>query len=578
VNVNFSPLAVTTSIPVYDCDSNKTKVQFSLSGNAPYTIYYTDQNAAQSFSVQTYNPAFTLYFSNGLYLITEVRDSTNCSVNLSQSVNNFYTPLSALQNTAVYNCDSNKMQINYSFTGDAPYMLSYKNNVTGIISQVNSILPSAHFYLGDGDYTVLSVQDLKCVKTILDTLHIHYPKLISTISPAAISCDSGKVFVKFSTPQGNAPFTYTYFYNNQVQSFTTHDTSTTLYLTNGPYFFDKVTDSMGCEVLYSQSINAFYLPYQYHGFTKKYNCEKDSTDITFDVTAFTKTYIAYTFNGGATDSFIITSNGNNMFTVADGNYNILFIADSAACQQSINQQLLIDEEPVQASYNISLNCALRKYNYQFALQGKAPWTLSYIYKNVPLTEIISDSNFSWMREAGIYYLASVIDSNGCRFDINQADTLKPFLSDYPTLYYKNFSLHTIQTPHKYYWYKDEQLIDTISAAGIPSYGNGVYKVKIVDDLGCEYWSNELTLDYPVNINVFPNPARSETNIVINDSYGDYWQYQLFDMSGKLLAENLVTVPSAQINMSNFSSGVYSLIIRYENQSSKQKNVVRLIKD
>ncbi|MCC7029974.1 MAG: T9SS type A sorting domain-containing protein, partial [Chitinophagaceae bacterium] len=578
VNVNFNPLSVSTAIPVYDCDSNKTKVQFTLSGNAPWTIHYTDQNAAQTFSVQTYNPAFTLYFSNGLYLITGVHDSTNCLVTLSQNVSNFYTALTYLQNNAVYNCDSNKMQINYSFTGDAPYTLTYKNNITGIISQTNSVLPSAHFYLPDGDYTILSVQDLKCVKTIDDTVHIHYPKLISSLSPAVISCDSGKVFVRLSTPQGNAPYTYKYYFNNQLVSFTTHDTATTLYLNNGQYFFENVTDSMGCTVMYNQSLNAFYLPYQYHGFTKKYNCEKDSTELSFDATIFTKTYIAYTYNGSSTDSFIINPNANHLFIIPDGSYHLLYIADSAGCLQNINQHIEIKEEPIAASYQISLHCDIRKYNFQFQLQGKAPWTLIYNYKNFTQSEIITDSNYSWMRDAGIYYLASISDSNGCRLDIQKSETLKPFLNDYPTLYYKNFALHTIETPYQYFWYKDNQLIDTLSIASIPSYGNGIYKVKIVDDLGCDNWSNELTLDYPANINVFPNPARTVTNIVINDPFGDYWQYQLFDMSGKLLTEKMVETPSAQIDMTNYSSGVYSLIIRYENQSAKQKNVVRLVKD
>ena len=129
----------------------------------------------------------------------------------------------------------------------------------------------------------------------------------------------------------------------------------------------------------------------------------------------------------------------------------------------------------------------------------------------------------------------------------------------------------------YYWYKDDILIDSTSKASIPSHGNGIYKVLIVDNLGCNNWSNEITLGYPANINVFPNPVSSSTHVVINDEYGDSWSYQLFDASGKLLQEGTQEVPSADINMQHYTSGVYSLIVQYGNQSVKNKNVIRLIK-
>jgi hypothetical protein len=578
VSVNYDPLSVAVTTPIYDCDSNKVRIDFALSGNAPWKIHFTEQNLLIADSVLTYNSNYSLYLNNGLYLITQVTDSTNCANNVMQSVNNFYTPLTFQQSPMQYNCDSTKMYIQYTFTGDAPYSLSYVNNVSGIITQLNSAIPSIAFYLGDGDYTVLSVQDLKCTASINDTIHINYPKLQSTLLPAVVSCDSNKLFVQFATPQGNPPYTYYYYFNNQYTNFTSYSTLVTLYLNNGQYFFDKVVDSMGCAVIYNQALNANYTRFQYNGFSKKYMCEKDSTELTFNASVFMPTYIAYTVNGGQTDSFVLAPNANHTFTLPDGNYELLYISDSIGCTQILNQQITIAEEPVDAAYSVSLNCALRKYTYQFALQGKAPWTLSYHYLNMPKTEMIYDSSFTWNLEAGKYYFSHITDSNGCIYNIQKTDTLKAFLNDFPTLYYRDFALHTINTPHQYYWYQNENLIDTVSKGTISSHGNGIYKVLIVDDLGCENWSNELTLGYPADINVFPNPATSVTNIVVNDDFGDYWQYQLYDMSGKLLIENTLEIPSAQIDMTHYTSGVYSLIIRYENQTSNQKNVIRLVRE
>lgn len=93
-NINYNPISVSTSLPVYDCDSNKMRVHFSLTGNAPWSIQYTHQNIPPAnYSIQTNNPNQELFFNNGSYVITEVHDSTNCSKNVLLSVNNTFTPL-----------------------------------------------------------------------------------------------------------------------------------------------------------------------------------------------------------------------------------------------------------------------------------------------------------------------------------------------------------------------------------------------------------------------------------------------------------------------------------------------------
>jgi hypothetical protein len=576
--VNYQALNVITTTPNYDCDSNKVKVNFTLTGNAPWTIHYTAQNIPPvNYTLQTYNPNYKHYFTNGNYLITHVSDSTLCTKNINQTVINNYTPLTFTHNPNVYNCDSNKMLIQYAFTGDAPYKLSYKNNATGIITQLNSALPYAHFYLGNGIFTILNVQDAKCTKIINDTIKINYQSLISNVSGGVVSCDSNKVFVQFSTPQGNPPFTYHYTFNNQAFSFTTSNNNSTLYLNNGTYLFDHVTDSMGCVYTYNKTVQAAYHPFSLNGFSKQYLCDKDSTAITFDVTNQSYVSIVYTFNGGSIDSFIIAPNGNKTFTVTNGNYSLLYIRDTAGCIHNINQDIQINYAPVTVNYDATRHCDTRSYEMHFNLTGTAPWQLSYVYNNKPYTEILHNTPFVWVIEAGTYYLESIKDSNNCVLEINKTETLPYFLSDFPTLYYKDNHLYTIQTAYQYLWYKDEVLIDDVSKQQIPVFGNGVYQVLIIDSLGCNNWSNKITLDYPSNINVFPNPVSSVTNIVVNDIYGDFWTYAIVDLKGFVIESGEVNTPSKTIDMKNYSQGVYSLMIHYENQSPKQKSVIRLLK-
>ncbi|MBK7690642.1 MAG: T9SS type A sorting domain-containing protein [Bacteroidetes bacterium] len=577
--INYNAIAVSSSLPVYDCDSNKMRVNFSITGNAPWTIQYTHQNIPPAYySIQTNNPNHVLYFNNGSYVITDVHDSTNCSQNILLSVNNSFTPLMVQKNPDVYNCDSTKMLISYVCTGDAPYTIHYKNNGNGITYQMITNQPNIELYLGDGNYTILSITDSKCSKSINDTIVINYPKLMSSMAPAAISCDSDKVYVQFATPQGNKPFTYFYYFNNQYLSFTTYSNATNFYLNNGQYFFEKVVDSMGCAVNFNQIVNANYVPYHYNGFTKKYLCDKDSTALTFDVSNAMKVFISYTYNGGPIDSFAIEANGSKTFILPNGSYTLLSITDLIGCVQNINETLIIDNKPTAVDYTISMNCATRSYTYQFDLQGTPPWSLNYNYQNISQNAVINQSPFAWTVDAGLYFLDHIKDANGCEYLLKKSDTLPFFINDFPTLSYRDYRLHTIQTPYSYYWYKDEILIDSISKASIPSYGNGVYKVMIVDHLGCSNWSNEITLSYPKEINVFPNPVRTSTHVVIDGDFGGSWSYQLFDVSGKLLQEGNQEIPSADIDMQPYSSGVYTIIVRYVNQGDRDKNVIRLIKE
>lgn len=578
-NINYNPISVSTSLPVYDCDSNKMRVHFSLTGNAPWSIQYTHQNIPPAnYSIQTNDPNQELFFNIGSYVITDLHDSTNCSKNVLLSVNNTFTPLMIQKNPDVYLCDSSKMLISYVCSGDAPYTISYKNNGNGITYQKNTNQPNLEILLGDGNYTILSINDAKCSKAINDTIIINYPKLTSSMAPAAISCDSDKVFVQFVTPQGNKPFTYYYYFNNQYLSFTTYNNATNFYLNNGQYFFEKVVDSMGCAVNYNQIVNANYIPYHYYGNSKKYLCDKDSTALTFDISNALKVFISYTYNGGPIDSFEIEANGSKTFILPNGTYTLLSISDLIGCVQSINETFTIDNEPTNIDYSISMNCATRLYTYHFDLKGTPPWVLNYNYQNISRNAVIHNSPFNWAVDAGLYYLDQIKDANGCEYSIQKHDTLPFFIQDFPTLNYRDYRLHTIQTPYSYYWYKDEVLIDSISKASIPSHGNGIYKVMIVDHLGCSNWSNEITLAYPKDVNVFPNPVKSSTHVVIDGDFGGSWSYQLFDASGKLLQEASQEVPSADIDMQHYASGVYTLIVRFVNQGDRDKNVIRLIKD
>ncbi|MCC7029480.1 MAG: hypothetical protein IT257_04175, partial [Chitinophagaceae bacterium] len=82
-NFQFDSLHVSLSPPMYNCDSNKTSIQFSLQGNPPFEIHYTENGIPASISTNANN--LTQYFTNGNYDFTTVSDATGCVKNINQA-------------------------------------------------------------------------------------------------------------------------------------------------------------------------------------------------------------------------------------------------------------------------------------------------------------------------------------------------------------------------------------------------------------------------------------------------------------------------------------------------------------
>jgi|GEM_PF-1783075 len=70
-----------------------------------------------------------------------------------------------------------------------------------------------------------------------------------------------------------------------------------------------------------------------------------------------------------------------------------------------------------------------------------------------------------------------------------------------------------------------------------------------------------------NISIYPNPVTDVLNIEINDL--SIAQAKLFDISGKLLLNQSIN-NAAQLNLNNFASGLYLLIIEKDGKQFQQK--------
>ena len=578
-NINNSLLNVIMDTPIYDCNVNKVKVHFQFQGNAPWQIHYFKIGVPNTYNtLTTYANNYDAYFNSGNYIIDSVTDNSNCTKVYNAYIDNNYSPIGCIKTATTYNCDSNKTQINYQLFGDAPWTITYLNIDSNSIVQEQTNSANCSLFLKNGNYVIQSITDFKCTKIIADSLQLNVPKLTSSISAEAISCDSNKMYVIINATSGNPPYSYKYYKNNILQTKTSYSATDTFYLDNGAYFFERMSDSIGCEVVFNKNVVVEYNPFFFNNITNIYNCEKDSTLVKFDITNYNDVYLQYTKNNSPISSLTIDFK-NQDFYFSNGNYHWINIMDSIGCIKPIDQYLEINNEPININKDsIVKDCENREYIYQLSFDGKSPWKINYNKNNILQTETFFNENNNWTLPAGKYYFINVTDSNLCSMDILRQDTLIQFLNQNPVITYSNNKIIATQIPFNYTWYKDNIVIPNEKSNVITPYGNGIYAASVTDSAGCIYYSNTITLNFPEDINLYPNPSSDKVNITVNANYGDYWEYTLHDMFGNQIAQDRVSLPYKQINVQHLAKGVYHFIIKFSAGYDADKKVIRFMKN
>lgn len=576
-NLSYDTISASVVNQVYDCDSNLMKVSMQLTGNAPWDIHYIENNAgSNSHYLHTYDPSPDIYLPNGMYTFLEVSDSTGCSTPpLMQFIENHEQALSITPLLKEFDCDSLKLRCDYLFTGNSPYTITYKNMNSGMIYQTTSTDSFFHLYLLPGDYTMLQGADLHCNLVMNDTIHFSYEALSSFVTPEKVNCDSSKYEISIITQHGRKPYRYIYYEQSIPKYFYTSQDTTTLILDNGSYFLEKVQDSLGCSVSYNKNLTLNYHRFHYKGYSRRYLCDKDSTEIIFDVNHDQAVWLTYTKNGGTHDSILIDQ--NSKFIWGNGDYYLVNIHDAEACLDTLSTPITIDDEPVEmSSLLITTDCTNKLYQYEVELQGKAPWQCIYNHQNKPDTITFAQSSFQWQVSPGDYYFVQLTDANQCSTPLNQNAHLVDFLYAEPRLVI-NRGVFTATAGGVYYnWYRDNTLIDSTTTPTYPAQGDGNYEVVIKDAAGCAYKSNKISLTFGSDIILFPNPTNDKATILLNDDFGLSWSYLLYDSKGNKLGSGEDNSHYHVLNVEALTSGIYSLIITYELDNSR--HIFRLVKE
>lgn len=82
------------------------------------------------------------------------------------------------------------------------------------------------------------------------------------------------------------------------------------------------------------------------------------------------------------------------------------------------------------------------------------------------------------------------------------------------------------------------------------------------------------LDIDIEMTVFPNPGTDIIQLRIAENDFQNLRYQLYDMNGKLLDDQLISNAGTSVRIGNFSNGSYFLKVMNENTYLKTFQIIK----
>ena len=576
--VNYQPIQASVVSQFYNCDSNKMQVQLNLGGNAPWKVDYDLLGTVtQSTSVTFMQPNPVMYFPKGEYLIQSVSDVTLCQKSLNHYLNQNIDSLIYQKLTQTFDCDSEKLLIQYLTSGTGPRTIHYKSLQTGNSFQATSNAGGlVEMYLQDSIYVIQYIQDAYCSMVISDTIHHNYRKPLSEILKPEVNCVDGIYQVKMVSQGGVKPYTYYYTYNGINQTLTSATDTMLMNLPNGDYFFENMLDATGCGSFLNIPFLANYTLMQYQGYSLQYDCVSDSTALVLNLFATDSVRLWISKNN--LTEFVLLPPANLITHLKNGKYIITQISDQAGCAVGIDDTLVIANEPVKMQITeLSPHCLLKQHIFRYKLDGLKPWTLNYNLNNQDQTKILNDSMDFWMLNSAYYQLNFIQDSNGCVVNVDTALYLPPFAADQPQLVKDYTYLRVLEQGIRYKWFQNGVFIDSTNEGALLIPSNGVYSVVLTDLNGCEVMSNSITIEDIEAVSLFPNPVSGQTTIRIGIRYDAYWNYAIRDVSGRVLIAGIFEQNTQSIDLSYLSKGQYYLHVQMNRDNEPISKVIKLLK-
>ncbi len=199
------------------------------------------------------------------------------------------------------------------------------------------------------------------------------------------------------------------------------------------------------------------------------------------------------------------------------------------------------------------------------------------------------SNFVWsngeldseitVTEAGTYTVTVLNQTAGCPVTLSQLVNVNA--NPLPVINFLS-GLLTTGNFETYQWFFEGNLINgATSSSLLPSNGNGAYSVVVTNADGCEgtsliynYSNVGIKEEHIGNFAFFPNPVSKGAGVTIYSSFdASAAIIHLYDITGKICFESIMTQNPENINLSGLQRGVYIIELATEQGSIREQLVV-----
>ncbi len=268
------------------------------------------------------------------------------------------------------------------------------------------------------------------------------------------------------------------------------------------------------------------------------------------------------------ESGVELSNETNdtLDVVSSGNFQVHFTNATEQCS-GISDTLMIEEIPaptVTASANMSAIC--EGDSTTITASGDAN---SYAWNNG-----LTDGQFVAPTQ-DTYYVVSGEALNGCVTLDSTMITVNPLPMPVITV---NAGVLTTQTYDSYSWSLNGTPIPSSNTNTWLPTEDGNYEVTVQDNNGCENTSAVYAVAFTNiaenfnNVSLFPNPVNDKLRVELNNEMIS--DLKILDIQGKVIYLNTIFDNFIEINVSNFSEGIYIIQLYNETSTITKRFVVK----
>lgn len=531
---NFASISAALTTPVYHCDSNKTQIHFDLQGNAPWTIFYKKDGINQQ--VSTNQASLDLLFENGNYLFTQVKDITYCTFNLNQSYNFNGNPIDVTISAPIYHCDSNKTAIQFSFSGNAPWIINYTkdNNPAQIVSNSSQLTA----YFDNGNYQFISVSDVtNCTKNINQNFNFIEVAVNGIFNPTIYDCASNKNKIELET-QGKFPMILT-FYDSSRNALIVDTMKVTpfyLFLDSGSYYFMQIEDANHCVKNLNNSMQFKNQMLSILNDSLYYKCSEEFAVLPISLSGKSPWKLNLNYQGETYQ--VVKNNFSDTLHLQKGFTKLISLKDGNNCQLFFNnfnilnpfKKILLRAEP------LIFNCGDLNTPIAISTSGNYPMQLYGTNTDGSFINKLYNEEDTLLAPVGIFHIDSIVDIQGCKLPIYysysiESDTTKFHLK----LNKMILESGAISTSGIYTWYLNDEKNEETNESYLSVKQNGTYQMSYLNSNNCLQFTDKLEVEMD-DVIVYPNPVDEDLNVFIYIPKNDKVKMQIVNIVGDLVAE------------------------------------------